>query len=127
MGIFRQLQSIIITPISLFLLIKIIWSLWVFILTSESNYDRATGNPHHFCIIYHMSEFIQIYVRGYPRRVGEQDLKKLFGRYGKVQDVRLMYDFAFVVPPPILRLYLQGLRQKQQSRVLTGRESSIAR
>jgi RNA recognition motif-containing protein len=44
-----------------------------------------------------MSDWVQVYVRGYPKRVGEQDLKKFFSRFGKAQEVRLMYDFAFVV------------------------------
>lgn len=92
----------------------------VFALTSDSDYYTTTGNPGHFCIIYCMSEFVQVYVRGYPKRVGEQDLKQLFTRFGKVQDVRLMYDFAFIVPPPTRRLSPHGPRQRQPSRVPTG-------
>jgi RNA recognition motif-containing protein len=44
-----------------------------------------------------MSGTGQIYVRGYPRRIGEQDLKKHFSRFGSVTEVRLMRDFAFIV------------------------------
>jgi RNA recognition motif-containing protein len=44
-----------------------------------------------------MSDSAQIYVRGYPKKIGEQDLKKFFLKFGKVEEVRLMRDYAFVV------------------------------
>ena len=44
-----------------------------------------------------MSQPTQIYVRGYPKKVGEQDLKKFYSRFGSVESVKLLKDYAFVV------------------------------
>ena len=70
-----------------------------------------------------MSDWVQVYVRGYPKRVGEQDLKKFFSRFGKVQEVRLMYDFAFVVTQSKFRPLPQLKKQSRQSRAHTARQN----
>lgn len=39
----------------------------------------------------------QIYVRGYAKKVGEQDLKKIFTSVGTVSEVKMFRDYSFVV------------------------------
>lgn len=44
-----------------------------------------------------MSGTGQIYVRGYAKKTGEQDLKKYFAPFGKIEEIKMLKDFAFVV------------------------------
>jgi RNA recognition motif-containing protein len=54
-----------------------------------------------------------IYVRGFPRRTGERELEKMFETYGTVNDVRMVRDFAFVVPPSAHRPSRIGRPEKR--------------
>ena len=44
-----------------------------------------------------------IYVRGFPKKVGERDLEKYFESCGVIGDVRMVRDFAFIVLLLIIR------------------------
>jgi len=39
----------------------------------------------------------QVYVRGFSRRSTKDDLKDIFRKYGKIKEVQLKNDFAFIV------------------------------
>jgi hypothetical protein len=61
----------------------------------------------------------QIYVKGFGRNTGEEELKKLCGAYGEVKEVRVIRDYAFVVDCLSLRCTITNLTQRLQSKNLT--------
>lgn len=58
----------------------------------------------------------QIYVKGFGRNTGEEELKKLCGAYGEVKEVRVIRDYAFVVTSLSFRCTIPHLKQKLQSK-----------
>lgn len=40
----------------------------------------------------------QIYVRGFAKYTTEEDLRAAFGPFGDIKEVRMIRDYAFIVP-----------------------------
>jgi RNA recognition motif-containing protein len=40
----------------------------------------------------------QIYVRGFPKYTTEEELRSIFSVYGDIREVRMIRDYAFIVP-----------------------------
>ena len=43
-----------------------------------------------------VSQNTQIYIRGIPRRIEEDDLRDLFDKFGKIKDISIKNGFAFI-------------------------------
>lgn len=39
----------------------------------------------------------QIYVRGFSKTTKEDDLRKVFGEFGEIREIRMIRDYAFIV------------------------------
>ena len=40
----------------------------------------------------------QIYVRGFPKYTTEDELRSVFGKFGDIREIRMIRDYAFIVP-----------------------------
>ena len=74
----------------------------------------------------------QVYVRGFSRRTGREELKDAFKKYGKIRDINVKNGYAFIVspfPPPtdcagIRRLSRRRLSHRQNEWPQGGRHPS---
>ena len=58
----------------------------------------------------------QIYVRGFPKYTSEEDLKAAFGAYGEIKEIRMIRDYAFIVPLTKIRFSTPKTPSEKQSK-----------
>jgi RNA recognition motif-containing protein len=57
----------------------------------------------------------QIYVRGFAKYTTEEELRNIFAAFGDIREIRMIRDYAFIVPYPRCR----SLKQKMQCKKLS--------
>lgn len=57
----------------------------------------------------------QIYVRGFAKYTTEEDLRSAFGAFGDIKEVRMIRDYAFIVP---LQAPRYSTRKRRSTRLL---------
>lgn len=57
----------------------------------------------------------QIYVRGFPKYTTEEELRSIFGAYGDIREIRMIRDYAFIVPPTPCRSSREKMPPGRQS------------